>query len=85
LLNHKAYSFINIAGVASSMACCLLILLFIQHEIGYDRFPEKADRIYRLVVQFKMGGKIKAIRSARSSSRSRWWSPKNGAEIFWRR
>ena len=46
---HKAYSFINISGLAIGIACCLMILLFVQHEISYDRFHEEADRIYRVV------------------------------------
>jgi putative ABC transport system permease protein len=57
LLKHKAYSFINIAGLAIGMACCLLILLYIHNEIGYDRFHEKADRIHRLVVEYTIGDK----------------------------
>jgi putative ABC transport system permease protein len=46
---YKAYSFINIAGLAIGMACCILIIQFVQDELSYDRYNEKADRIYRLV------------------------------------
>ncbi len=46
---YKCYSFINIAGLAVGMACCILIILFVQDELNYDRHHEKADRIYRLV------------------------------------
>ncbi|MDZ7304890.1 MAG: ABC transporter permease [candidate division KSB1 bacterium] len=49
LLKYKVYSFINIAGLAIGMACCLLILLYVQHELAYDHFHEKADRIYRIL------------------------------------
>jgi putative ABC transport system permease protein len=38
LWRHKSYSFINISGLAVGMACCLLILLFVQDELAYDRF-----------------------------------------------
>ena len=48
LRRHKGYTFINITGLAVGMACCLLILLFVQDELSYDRFHEKADRIYRV-------------------------------------
>jgi putative ABC transport system permease protein len=51
LLKHKAYSFINIAGLALGMTCCLLILLYVQHELSYDRFHRQADRIYRIFWQ----------------------------------
>ncbi len=46
---YKAYSFINIAGLAIGMACCILIIQFVQDELSYDHHHEKADRIYRLV------------------------------------
>ena len=46
---YKAYSFINIAGLAIGMACCILIIQFVRDELSYDRYHEKADRIYRLV------------------------------------
>ncbi|NUM77865.1 ABC transporter permease, partial [candidate division KSB1 bacterium] len=48
LLRFKAYSFINLAGLAIGMTCCFLILLYVQDERRYDRFHEKADRIYRI-------------------------------------
>jgi len=46
---HKAYSFINISGLAIGMACCLLIVLHIQDELSYDAFHVNADRIFRVV------------------------------------
>ena len=50
LAKYKAYSFINILGLAVGMTCCLLIAMYIQDELGYDRFFDKSDRIYRLEV-----------------------------------
>ena len=44
----KGYAFINIFGFTLGIAACLLILLYVAHELSYDRFNEKADRIYRL-------------------------------------
>jgi putative ABC transport system permease protein len=49
LLTNKFYSLINIAGLAIGIACFLLILLFVEDELKYDRFHTKADRIYRVV------------------------------------
>jgi putative ABC transport system permease protein len=43
------YSLINIFGLATGLACFILILLFVQHEFSYDGFHKKADRIYRVV------------------------------------
>ncbi|MGH7493575.1 MAG: ABC transporter permease [bacterium] len=51
LLRYKAYSFLKIIGLAIGMACCLLILLYVQDELSYDRHHEKADRIYRLAIE----------------------------------
>jgi len=48
LVQHKAYALINILGLAVGMACCVLMLLYAQDELSYDRFHEKADRIYRV-------------------------------------
>lgn len=48
LKKNPAYSFINIAGLAVGMACCLLISLYVLHEISYDRFHQKSDRIFRV-------------------------------------
>jgi len=45
---HKGYSFINIAGLAIGMACCILILMYVTDELSYDKFHEKSNRIYRI-------------------------------------
>ena len=49
LKRHKIYSFINIFGLAVSLAACWLIVLYIEDELSYDRFNTKADRIVRAV------------------------------------
>lgn len=48
LLRGKLYSFINIFGLAIGISCFMLIILFIQDELRYDRFNRKIDRIYRV-------------------------------------
>ena len=52
---HKGFSLINIAGLAIGIASCLLILLFVQSELSYDRFHERAERIYRVGFTFHVG------------------------------
>ena len=52
---HKGFSLINIAGLAIGIASCLLILLFVQSELSYDRFHEKAERIHRVGFTFHVG------------------------------
>ena len=48
LRRNMAYSFINLAGLALGMACCILILLFVQDELSYDRFHEHKADIHRV-------------------------------------
>jgi len=49
ITRHKGYSFINIAGLALGMACCIAIASYIQFELSFDRFHKNGNRIYRLV------------------------------------
>ncbi len=58
LIKHKAFSVINISGLAIGMACCLLIIIFVQDELRYDRFHDKAGRIYRLTSEWSQRGII---------------------------
>jgi len=51
LKRQKGYSFINIAGLAIGFICCLMILLFVQDELSYDRYHEKASQIFRVTTQ----------------------------------
>jgi putative ABC transport system permease protein len=53
---HKGFSVINIAGLAVGMAASILIAIFVLHELSFDRYHEKADRIFRVVTQFDPGG-----------------------------
>ena len=48
LFKHKGYSFINVAGLALGMACCLFIMLWVFEELSYDRFHENIDHLYRV-------------------------------------
>ncbi len=53
LLKRKAFTLINILGLATGMAVCLLIVLFIRSELSYDNFHQNAGRIYRAVLERK--------------------------------
>lgn len=55
---HKGYSLLNLSGLAIGMACCLLIFLFVQDEISFDKYHEKSDRIYRLIADGEVGGTL---------------------------
>ena len=53
LLKNKGYSSINILGLAIGLACCLLVVLYIQDELSFDHYHTKKDRIYRVVHDWK--------------------------------
>jgi len=57
LFKHKGYSSINIMGLAIGMAACLLIILYVNHELSYDSFNKDADRIYRICFSGRLGGR----------------------------
>jgi len=57
LRNRLQYSLINIFGLGIGAAVCLLMIVFIQDELSYDRFHEKSDRIYRLTDHFALAGR----------------------------
>ena len=48
ILRHKAYSAINISGLAIGMASSILILLWVQNELSFDKFHTNANQIYRI-------------------------------------
>lgn len=49
ITRHKGYSFINITGLALGMACCIVIAIYLQFELSFDRFHDNGNRIFRLV------------------------------------
>jgi putative ABC transport system permease protein len=63
LLRNKAFSAINITGLAVGMAAAMLILLWIQHELSYDNFHANKDRIYEVWNRVPVEGKISAWNS----------------------
>ncbi len=55
LLRQKAYSVINIAGLATGMACTILILLWVQDELSFDQFHENKNEIHRVIFDYESG------------------------------
>lgn len=56
LFRNKMYSAINLFGLAVGITCVLFMLVYVEHELSYDRYHEKADRIYRLALSIRLGG-----------------------------
>jgi putative ABC transport system permease protein len=52
LRRHALTSFINLSGLTIGLTCCLLILVYVLHELSYDRYNRNADRIYRVTRTF---------------------------------
>jgi len=49
LIKNVSFSIINIIGLTTGIMAFLLIALYVQDELGYDRHIEHSDRVYRLV------------------------------------
>lgn len=56
LLKRKVFSLINILGLAIGLACFLLISMYVVDELSFDRFHQKADRIFRVHSNIVFGG-----------------------------
>jgi putative ABC transport system permease protein len=49
LKKRKAYTAVNIGGLAAGLACCMVILLYVSSESSYDRYHRDGDRLYRVL------------------------------------
>src|ERR1700746_470515 len=58
LTKNKLYSGINIIGLTIGLTACLLIGVFITHELSYDRFNKNSKRIVRTTMEYKSAGTI---------------------------
>lgn len=76
LWSHKAFSLINIIGLAIGMTACFLIYLYVSFEVSYDTFHTKADRIYRVVAD------IKTPTEVINAGGPPWAVPPNAADEF---
>ncbi len=53
-----SYSLINITGLGLGLATALLLILWVTHELSFDTFHSKADRIYRSSMEYSFGGQV---------------------------
>ena len=60
----RAYIVINILGLSIGIACSLLIAIYVINEASYDKFNIKRDRIYRAILNGKIGGQEVTISSS---------------------
>jgi len=60
LTKNKAFSFINIFGLATGLTCFMLIAVFVYNELSYDKYPTDAKNIYRVIVSVTGNGNVVA-------------------------
>jgi putative ABC transport system permease protein len=48
ILKHSGYSILNILGLTLGISSALFLIIYVSNEVSYDRYHEKADRIYRV-------------------------------------
>jgi putative ABC transport system permease protein len=58
LWKNKGFSLINIGGLAIGLACCLLLMLYVNYEWSFDKQNEKLDRIYITKLKLMFNGKL---------------------------
>jgi len=63
-MRNKAYSFINIFGLALGITCCLLLSLYIRDEMSYDKHHKHANDLYRIITNFQSGSIVDRVGSA---------------------
>jgi putative ABC transport system permease protein len=56
LTKQKMYSLINIGGLAIGLAVCMTILMYVSHEMSYDRFHKNGDKTFGIHATLKIGG-----------------------------
>jgi len=58
LKKNKLYTFVNILGLTIGITSCILIGLYVTHELSFDRFNHQADRIARITMEFTDGATV---------------------------
>ena len=72
LLRNHVYSFINIGGLATGIATCILLILWATDELSYDRFHTKGQSIYKVIANFDNSGKGAAWTTIPAPRRDLW-------------
>src|SRR5690242_10413609 len=56
ILKYKFFAAINILGMTIGITACMLIVLYVQDELSYDRFHTKGDKMYRVNLNARLAG-----------------------------
>ncbi len=61
---YKAYSLINISGLAVGIVCCILIFSYVFYDLSFDKYHKNADNIYRIGLEAEISGQhVKSVTS----------------------
>jgi putative ABC transport system permease protein len=72
LINHKAYTLINVLGLAIGMTSCILLTLYVKDELSYDKDFVEEENIYKVILERKYPGQTKI----------QAWIPHSFASVF---
>lgn len=82
MLRKKTFSFLNVTGLSIGMASCLLIMIYVQNELSYDKYNSKYDRTFRVLQYFGKSGHLSPDSLAPVSEYQVWGSaPVAGAML----
>jgi putative ABC transport system permease protein len=79
MLRNKAYTFINVAGLSVGVACCLLLSLYIQDELSFDKHHEDGENLYRVCSRMTLD---KGMHIMRTTSAPIVWGIKDEVPEF---
>jgi putative ABC transport system permease protein len=56
LFKNKLHTFLNVTGLSIGLTCCLLLVVYLHHELSYDKFQVNGNRIARVIMEYSAGG-----------------------------
>lgn len=66
LSKQRSFVLINVLGLSIGLVCVMIIALFIRYELSYDQYHENKDRLYRVILNGKLGGQEVKVTSTAS-------------------
>ncbi len=83
LYRHKAYTMVNVIGLAVGLSVCLIIGLFVRQELSFDRFHPNAGRVYRIVQNSSYGQSGRTPPGLAAAIESRFPEIEHATEVPW--
>lgn len=72
ILRNKTFSFLNISGLSVGIASCILIIIYINNELSYDKYNENYNNTYRVIHYFGQGGEAPDYRKLPANEYQVW-------------